>query len=109
MKQGLFDTAAASSRERETASDRERRVAAERVYNAGVMARSYVGTTAEAWLAYFEGKGERPVAWGTPHTRQQAAKTARVYAGVFIPANDHAITGSARVIESVVWVEERAA
>ncbi len=105
MTRGLFDTAAASSRERETASDRERRIAAEREYMARKWEQLYPGTTAAAWLMYFSGSGARPVAFGTPYTRQAERKRAVVYAGVFVPFTEDATHGGEPVVvEHTVFV-----
>lgn len=94
----------APTRKQESADDRKARVTAERAYSAGVMARSYAGTRADDWLAYFEGKRERPVAWGSAFTRQPERKRAVTLYGVFIPFPENAAHGEAPiVVKHTLW------
>lgn len=104
--QGCFDTAPAGQREPDvniSAADKVARKDAERVYNAGVMARTYPQTTAAQWLAWYAGgyvEDARPVTRGTPILRV-APKTGRVeYHGVLV--EQHGEEWRARTVVSVI-------
>lgn len=66
-KTNLFTTDAAPPRE-------HARVPLDMAWESAWWARQYAGTTADAWRAYFEGRGTRPRGdWSTPTPRAGAS------------------------------------